>query len=258
MVELMTQYNVKLDAFEGPLDLLLHLINKAEVDIYDIPVAKITDQYMNYIHKMQRFELDIASEYLVMAATLLAIKSKMLLPKHDDDLFAENEDIFDEDDPREDLINRLIEYRRYKEAADTLKEREKDRGLIFSKMPSDLGPYIDEIKKEPQRINASLYDMLDAFDQLMKRKTLKIPKQTKIHREDFPLEKRMEEIIDILNQCNGRTSFFQLFEYEERGQLIVTFLAVLELMKAKKIVCEQDANFNDISVCRWEESTIVG
>lgn len=254
----MTQYNVKLDAFEGPLDLLLHLINKAEVDIYDIPVARITDQYMNYIHTMQRLELDIASEYLVMAATLLAIKSKMLLPKHEDVLFDENEEVFEEDDPREELINRLIEYRRYKEAAETLKEREKDRELIFSKTPSDLSPYIDEVKREPQRINASLYDMLDAFDQLLKRKTLKVPKQTKIHREDFPLEKRMEEIIDKLNRCHGRTSFFQLFEYDERGQLIVTFLAILELMKAKKIVCEQEANFTDISVCRWEENTFVG
>ncbi|QOY35940.1 segregation/condensation protein A [Anaerobacillus isosaccharinicus] len=254
----MTQYNVKLDAFEGPLDLLLHLINKAEVDIYDIPVAKITDQYMNYIHTMQRLELDVASEYLVMAATLLAIKSKMLLPKHEDELFSENDEFIDEDDPREDLINRLIEYRRYKEAAETLKEREIDRGLIFSKMPSDLSPYIDEKKQEPQRINASLYDMLDAFDQLLKRKTLKIPKQTKIHREDFPLEKRMEEIIDKINLSNGKTSFFQLFDYEERGQIIVTFLAILELMKAKKIICEQEGNFTDISVSRWEESTFVG
>lgn len=254
----MTQYNVKLDAFEGPLDLLLHLINKAEVDIYDIPVAKITDQYMNYIHTMQRLELDVASEYLVMAATLLAIKSKMLLPKHEDELFSENDEFIDEDDPREDLINRLIEYRRYKEAAETLKEREIDRGLIFSKMPSDLSSYIDEKKQEPQRINASLYDMLDAFDQLLKRKTLKIPKQTKIHREDFPLEKRMEEIIDKINLSNGKTSFFQLFDYEERGQIIVTFLAILELMKAKKILCEQEENFTDISVSRWEESTFVG
>ncbi|MCT8138815.1 segregation/condensation protein A [Anaerobacillus sp. CMMVII] len=254
----MTQYNVKLDAFEGPLDLLLHLINKAEVDIYDIPVAKITDQYMNYIHTMQRLELDVASEYLVMAATLLAIKSKMLLPKHEEELFDENDEYIDEDDPREELITRLIEYRRYKEAAETLKEREKDRGLIFSKTPSDLSPYLDEVKREPQRINASLYDMLDAFDQLLKRKILKIPKQTKIHREDFPLEKRMEEIIDRINLSNGKTSFFQLFDYEERGQLIVTFLAILELMKAKKIVCQQEANFHDISVCRWEENTFVG
>lgn len=257
MVKMMTQYNVKLDLFEGPLDLLLHLINKAEVDIYDIPVAEITDQYVNYIHTMQRFELDVASEYLVMAATLLAIKSKMLLPKQEDELF-EDQQFFDEDDPREELISRLIEYRRYKEAAETFKDLEKERGLIYSKMPTDLSPYIDEAKREPQRVNASLYDMLDAFSQLVKRKQLEIPRETKIRGEDFPLEKRMEDIINHLNRNNGKTSFFGLFEYRERSELIVTFLAVLELMKAKKIICQQEANFTDITVCRWEGNAFVG
>lgn len=254
---MMTQYNVKLDAFEGPLDLLLHLINKAEVDIYDIPVAELTDQYVNYIHTMQRFELDVASEYLVMAATLLAIKSKMLLPKQEDDLF-EDQQLLDEDDPREELITRLIEYRRFKEAAESLKDLEKERGLIFSKMPTDLSLYLDEAKREPQRVDSSLYDMLDAFSQLVKRKQMEIPKETKIHRDDFPLEKRMEDIINQLNRNNGQTSFFELFEYRERGELIVTFLAVLELMKAQKIICQQEANFSDIFVCKWEGNTFVG
>ncbi|OIJ10708.1 segregation/condensation protein A [Anaerobacillus alkalilacustris] len=252
----MNQYNVKLDAFEGPLDLLLHLINKAEVDIYDIPVAKITDQYMNYLHTMQRLELDVASEYLVMAATLLAIKSKMLLPKHEDELFNQEYELVEEEDPREELINRLIEYRRYKEVAETLKDREKERGLLFSKSPSDLTPFIEEAKLEPQTINATLYDMLDAFSQLLKRKELKLPKQTKINREDFPLEKRMEEIIDELNVRNGKITFFQLFDFDDRGRMIVTFLAVLELMKAKKIICQQESNFHDIDILRWEESRL--
>ncbi len=251
-------YNVKLDAFEGPLDLLLHLITKAEVDIYDIPLSKITDQYMNYIHTMQRLELDVASEYLVMAATLLAIKSKMLLPKQEEEIYNDEHDFVEEDDPREELMNRLIEYRRYKGAAETLKEKEKERGLIFSRTPSDLSPYVEEVKREPQRINASIYDMIDAFNQLLKRKQEKIPRKTKINREDFPIEKRMEEIIEQLNQANGRTMFFQLFDYEERSQLIVTFLAVLELMKAQKIICKQETNFSDISVCRWEGETFVG
>jgi segregation and condensation protein A len=257
MVKKMTKYNVKLDSFEGPLDLLLHLINKAEVDIYDIPLTEITDQYINYIHTLQRLELDVASEYLVMAATLLVIKSKMLLPKHESELFEDNEYI-DEDDQREELISRLIEYRRFKEAAETFREREKNRGLIFSKTPSDLTTYIDEAIKEPQRINATLYEMLDAFGQLLNRKELKIPKHTKILRDDFSIEKRMDEIINQLNQKNGKTSFFQLFEYTERSKIIVTFLAVLELIKAKKIICQQEANFTDISVCRWEEETFIG
>lgn len=249
----MSQYSVKLDAFEGPLDLLLHLINKAEVDIYDIPVARITDQYMHYIQTMQRLELDLASEYLVMAATLLAIKSKMLLPKQEEIVLDSEFDYLEEDDPREELVHRLIEYRRYKEAAEVLKDREKERGLIYSKSPSDLGPYVDELKQEPQKINASLYDMLDAFSQLLKRKELKLPKRTKIHREDFPIEKRMEEIIDQLNISNGQTSFFRLFTYDEKGHIVVTFLAILELMKAKKVFCQQEDHFSDITVRRWGE-----
>ncbi|GAE43404.1 segregation and condensation protein A [Mesobacillus boroniphilus JCM 21738] len=114
------QYNVKIEAFEGPLDLLLHLINTLEIDIYDIPVAEITEQYLMYIHAMKELQLDVASEYLVMAATLLAIKSKMLLPKHEAEL--EDEFEFDhEEDPRNELVERLIEYKKFKEAASDLK-----------------------------------------------------------------------------------------------------------------------------------------
>ncbi len=255
----MTQYNVKLATFEGPLDLLLHLINKAEVDIYDIPMAKITDQYLNYIHTMQSLELDVASEYLVMAATLLVIKSKMLLPTYGEvELFDEPNEILEEEDPREELIQRLIEYRKYKKAAEMLKEQEKDRELIFSKTPSDLSEYIDEVKQGPQQINASIYDILDAFQQLFKRKNIKLPQQTKIQRDDIPLEIRMTEIMETLNQNNRKMSFFELFEYDERSQLIVTFLALLELMKAKKIVCEQEANYADLMVWSWEGDDFVG
>lgn len=252
------QYNIILDSFEGPLDLLLHLINKTEVDIYDIPVAKITDQYMSYIHTMQELELDIASEYLVMAATLLAIKSQMLLPKQEEELFSADHDFMDEDDPREELMNRLIEYRKYKEAAEQLKERESDRSLIFSKSPSDLKPFIDHEKKEPQKINASLYDVLNAFQQLLKRKAIKVPKHTTIDRQDYPIEKRMEDIIDHLKSNNGKCYFNDLFHFEEKSKIIVSFLAVLELMKAKKITCTQDTNFADIMIWHWEGEESVG
>ena len=112
------QYHVKINAFEGPLDLLLHLINRLEIDIYDIPVSEITEQYMLYIHTMQELHLDIASEYLVMAATLLSIKSRMLLPKQEEELFEDEFGEEPEEDPRDELMRRLIEYRKYKEAAD--------------------------------------------------------------------------------------------------------------------------------------------
>ena len=125
------EYNVKIDAFEGPLDLLLHLINRLEIDIYDIPMAAITEQYLIYIHTMKELELDIASEYLVMAATLLAIKSKMLLPKHEEEL---EEDFEYEEDPRDDLVEKLIEYRKYKEAAQELKHLEEDVGRYLQNL----------------------------------------------------------------------------------------------------------------------------
>lgn len=130
---MMKSYQVKVEGFEGPLDLLLHLINRYEIDIYDIPVSQITDQYMHYIHTMQVLELDLASEYLVMAATLLAIKSQMLLPNTavvDD--FEESEM---EEDPREDLMRRLIEYRKYKQAAEDLKDKELDANRIYTRPP---------------------------------------------------------------------------------------------------------------------------
>src|SRR5690554_2806128 len=152
-------YNVKIDLFEGPLDLLLHLINRLEIDIYDIPVAQITEQYLLYIHTMKELELDVASEYLVMAATLLAIKSKMLLPQHDEGL--EDDMQFEiEDDPRDELVARLIEYRKYKEAATELKELENERGLMFTRPPTDLEEYTKDVKAEKIDLNVNLYDMI--------------------------------------------------------------------------------------------------
>ena len=145
------QYNVKIDAFEGPLDLLLHLINRLEIDIYDIPVSEMTEQYLLYIHAMKELQLDLASEFLVMAATLLAIKSKMLLPKHEEEMLDENFDIDLEEDPREELVERLIEYRKYKEAAGDLKSLEEERGLMFTKPPSDLSDLAKEKIPEESR-----------------------------------------------------------------------------------------------------------
>lgn len=121
--------DIKLDSFEGPLDLLLHLIDRAEVDIYDIPVVEITDQYMNHLYIMQELQLDVASEFLVMAATLLAIKSKMLLPKREEQMFDEwgIEPYEEEEDPMEELVQRLLEYKKYKQLAETFREREKEQ-----------------------------------------------------------------------------------------------------------------------------------
>jgi segregation and condensation protein A len=241
-------YQVKIDAFEGPLDLLLHLINGLEIDIYDIPVAQITEQYLMYIKTMNELKLDVASEFLVMAATLLVIKSKMLLPKHEEVLSEEDPDMIFEEDPRDELVERLIEYRKYKEVAHDLKSMEVERGLMYTKPPSDLSEFAKEKQPEKAELNVSLYDMLAAFQKLLRRKKLQRPMTTKVTRQEISIEKRMTEIMVELKQLDGRTNFNDLFPYPAKDHIVVTFLAVLELMKRKEIDAEQQENFGDIYV----------
>ncbi|MBG9590482.1 segregation/condensation protein A [Cytobacillus firmus] len=245
-------YNVKIDAFEGPLDLLLHLINRLEIDIYDIPVSEITEQYLIYIHTMKELQLDAASEYLVMAATLLAIKSKMLLPKHDEEELEDEFGVEMEEDPRDELVERLIEYRKYKEAAEELKEREQDRSLMYTKPPADLSEYVNETQQEKADLNVSLYDMLGALQKLLRRKKLQRPLSAKVARQEIPIEKRMSEIVEQLRSVKGRKKFTDLFPVLDREHIVVTFLAVLELIKRKEIQVEQDKNFSDIFVASME------
>ncbi|GHH98131.1 segregation/condensation protein A [Neobacillus kokaensis] len=246
-------YQVKIDAFEGPLDLLLHLINRLEIDIYDIPVSQITEQYLLYIHTMKELRLDIASEYLVMAATLLAIKSKMLLPKHEEDFHDVDQEISFEEDPRDELVERLIEYRKYKEAAQDLKLMEEDRSLMFTKPPSDLSGFAKDIQPSKSELNVSLYDMLAAFQKLLRRKKLQRPLATKIARQEISIEARMSEIMEELEQLKGRKNFYDLFPTPTKEHIVVTFLAILELMKRKKIEIEQQVNFGEIFVGAIEE-----
>lgn len=251
------QYSVKVDAFEGPLDLLLHLINRYEIDIYDIPVAVITDQYMSYIHTMQELELDIASEYLVMAATLLAIKSKMLLPKHENTL-EEDFEMQEEEDPRDELMNRLIEYRKYKMAADELKALEAERSQVYSKPLSDLKQFVGDEPPAANLLDGNIYDMLGAFQQLLKRQRIEMPRQTRINRQEIPIQSRMAEIMEELERFSGKRSFYELFPYPEKDHLVVTFLALLELLKLNKISCEQESNFSDLLIYRNEGAGFIG
>lgn len=255
------QYNVKIDAFEGPLDLLLHLINRLEIDIYDIPVAEITEQYLIYIKTMKELKLDLASEFLVMAATLLAIKSKMLLPKQDEDSSLEDSAEFEmAEDPREELVERLIEYRKYKEAAHDLKHMEEERGRMYTKAPSDLSVYVKDSEPEKKtELNVTLYDMLAAFQKLMRRKKLQRPLATKIARQEISIEKRMTEIMGELNSIKGRKSFNELFPYPGKEHIVVTFLAILELIKRKEIDVLQEENFSEIFIeAIVEGETLVG
>ena len=165
-------YKVKLEAFEGPLDLLLHLINRLEIDIYDIPMAELTQQYIEHLHAMRVLQLDELSEYLVLAATLIEIKSKMLLPVHEGEEFGEDEDFEMEVDPREELVARLIEYRKYKEAAITLKESAEERSDYFTRSPGDLSQY-GEVVTNGNEGSLNVFDLIGAFQKMLDRQRLK-------------------------------------------------------------------------------------
>jgi segregation and condensation protein A len=251
------QYSVKLDAFEGPLDLLLHLINRYEIDMYEIPMAELTEQYLLYIYAMQELQLDMASEYLVMAATLLEIKSKLLLPKQEEELFDDDLEFEMEENPRDELMQRLIEYRKYKEAAVDLKHLEEERGQMFTRAPSDLSEFNSE-DQEKVKLDVSLYDMLGAFQKLLRRKKLQKPMQTRISRQEISIGVRMEQIVQELSslRIHERKNFMDLFPYEDKEHIVVTFLALLELMKSDSILLEQTQNFSEIflSIKKGEET----
>ncbi|MFC4022895.1 segregation/condensation protein A [Oceanobacillus longus] len=242
-------YQVKLDAFEGPLDLLLHLINHYEIDIYDIPVAQITKQYMEYIHAMQSLELNIASEYLVMASTLVAIKSQMLLPKQEIDI-DQDEDYME--DPREELMQRLIEYRRFKEAAERLKEMENESKSIFTRPPvvfKDLA-----LEKSPVvQGDISIYDLIGALGKMYERKKWNKPHDTTVQRMDIPIGERMQDVLSKVRKATNGIEFDQLFPYPTRTHIVVTFIAILELMKSKEIYCKQAKHFDALYIYCMEE-----
>lgn len=164
------EINLKLDVFEGPLDLLLHLIQKLEIDIYDIPITAVTEQYMSYIHAMQTLELEVAGEYLVMVATLMAIKSQMLLPKQELEII-DDEDFFEEEDPREALVAQLLEYRKFKYALTVLHEKEEERKLYYTKEPMDMDDYKEEdTTLPPNQINT--IDLFLAFHAMLEKKKI--------------------------------------------------------------------------------------
>ncbi|RUS55233.1 segregation and condensation protein A [Kurthia sp. 3B1D] len=244
-------YEVKLDAFEGPLDLLLHLIHRLEIDIYDIPMKQITAQYMEHLRAMQVLELNEASEYLVMAATLLEIKSKMLLPIHEGELDDIELDV-DEVDPRDELVARLVEYRKFKEAAFQLKEREQERVQMYTRPPTDLSQYMEEEQLQLE-LSVNVYDMVAAFQKMLKRKKMRAPLATRVAKQGLTVKQQMRTVIDALRTMQGRAEFHELFPSDDRETLVVTFLSLLELMKRQIVSVEQQQNFEQLFVQLREE-----
>lgn len=239
------EYKFVINDFEGPLDLLLHLIKISEVDIYDIPIVDITKQYVDFIKFQEKMNLTVASEYLVMAAELIEIKSKMLLPNKVQD----EEDEYEED-PREKLINRLLEYKKYKDMIDTFKELESERRDIFTKEPMDLKEYkLDEYDNDGE---VSLDDLMEALTKFLQRKEDEKPRETKITKREISVSDRTNDIRNILKK-KKKVSFLDLFEIKTKEYVVVTFLSILEMAKFGEISILQDNNFGGITVNLKEE-----
>ncbi len=238
-------YKVELEAYEGPLDLLLSLIQKSEIDIYDIPINIVTEQFLSYIKEMEELNLDVTSDFLVMAATLLEIKSKMLLPK--EIIIEDGVEI--EVDPREVLVQRLLEYKLYKEAAEILKLSETIESMVYYKPRENLSIYkdpIDELKK------IDLSQLVKAISNILARNSIKSNRTdfNEINRQEYTLETCIKEIRTKL-KLNKKILFSELLSVNTTREEIVTyFLSLLELIKMKKVYVEQDSAFTDLTIAR--------
>ncbi|MDR7856168.1 segregation/condensation protein A [Tissierella sp.] len=240
-------YKIMIDEFEGPMDLLLHLIDKAEIDIYDIPISHIAEQFLEYIRHMDDINLGVTADFLVMAATLLEIKSKMLLPNNStsDDLQMEMEEI----DPRAELVRRLVEYKKYKKAAEELRLFEILQSKVYYKPKEDLIDYEDfEMELEGLNIEVLLKSLSNIIVKRSKRdKVLDI---SEIQREEYTLEQCMEDIKYKLGLYNNIKFSDLLDEESTKKEIITFFLSILELIRMKYINVEQEKDFSDLIIIR--------
>ena len=226
----------RINDFEGPLDLLLHLIKESKMDIMNIEIESITKQYVDFIQKQEKMNLEVSSEYLVLASELIEIKSKMLLPNNKID---EEEEI----DPRTDLVNRLLEYQAYKDITRVLQEKELLRKDIFTKLPENFNNYVEEVHEIHADI--TLDDLISAFQKYYQRKLDNKPLKTKVTINEISVSSRRSEIKHLLKK-KSRMSFFELFPIVTKEYIVATFLAILEMAKNREIRIIQEDNFDDI------------
>lgn len=241
-------YKVRLELFEGPLDLLLYLVKKDHLNIYDIPIAQVTEQYLQYLNLIQLLDLNIAGEFLVMAATLMQIKSKMLLPAQE--LQHQEEE---QEDPRGELVRRLLEYEKFKEIACDLRQREDNQRQVFRRPKTEIDKEFD-FKNQEVYFEASVFDLINAFSQALKD----IPKELfyEVIKDEFTIEEKVHEILHLL-LVSPSVSISALFgKAKNKMEIIVIFLAILELMRLKEIVARQKDLFGEIEITRNKENII--
>lgn len=232
--------HILLSNFEGPMDLLLHLVKQTKLDIYEVNIYEIIEQYINYINSLQDLNIDIASEYLTMAVDLVHIKSKKLI-NNDDDIEDDETNIASE----EDLKAKLIEYEKYKKISETFKELEENRQSYFTKLPESLQEYKDD--NTSLSTDLSLDDLVNAFLQFKERQKFQKPLNTRVTKKELSVSKRINYIRERLRK-NNQVSFFDLFEDYSKEYVVVTFLSILDMSKNKEIIIVQEDNFKDIII----------
>ena len=236
----MDNFKLTINDFEGPLELLLHLVKESKMDIYDLQIEKITKQYIDFIESMKNLDIDIASEYLVMATSLVHIKSKMLVNIKDE----EEEETQEEITTKEELERRLIEYEEYKRLSEDFKELESKRQEVFTKLPESLSEYREEIELNT---DTTLDDLIKAFEDFLSRQKFTKPLDTKITTRELSISRRSKEIRNII-KYKKKVDFFELFEEITKPYIVVTFLSVLEMAKTGEINIKQDKNFDNIII----------
>ncbi len=232
----MMEYEIKINEFEGPLDLLLHLVKKDNISIFDIKIEDIIKQYLDYINKMKEENLDITSEYLVMASELIELKSKMLLPNKTEETEVEIEEATN------NLVNRLLEYDRYKNMTQDFKELESIRSKLYTRESEELLNFVNTDKVD---YGIDLDDLVNAFQKFLEYKEMTKPLNTKIEKKEFSVDERCNEIRDKFKQ-HKKINFNDLFEIVSKEYVVVTFLAILSMAKKQEISIIQDNNFNNI------------
>ena len=230
--------NLLIGDFSGPLDLLLHLIKKSKMEIFDIEISKITEEYLKYLENMKEINLDIASEYLVMASELIEIKSRKLLPNNEEET-EDNEFISSE----ESLKKRLIEYQKYKESTSIFRDLENNRLSYYTKTPESIKNYTDQKMENDGSVD--MYDLLDAFQRLLDRQKYSKPLNTRITKKELSVKERVVKIREVL-KTKKKLNFIELFDDFSKPYVVVTFLSILEMTKNKEIILKQENNFSDI------------
>ena len=229
--------------FSGPLDLLLHLVKESKMDIYEVPIEHVTQEYVNFINQMEEMNIDVASEYLVLASELIHLKSKMLLNIKDPDE-EEGDQLEFKIGTEEELRHRLIEYQRYKELSEDFRELESRRGEVLTKVPESLNEYREDVALNT---DITLDDLMTAFAQFLERQKFTKPLSTRITKREISVERRTYEIREILTK-HRRVEFFELFDEPSREYIVVTFLSVLEMTKNNEINIKQEENFANIII----------